>query len=81
MYATCRESTCERVACAAGTALWVVVLGSTFGGGGDGAQGLTLVHFSAQLEPFLSLKPCNHPTYPTKLFTSSRNVEGFQPLA
>ena len=29
-------------------------------------QGLTLVHFSAQPEPFLSLKPFNHPAYATK---------------
>jgi len=28
--------------------------------------GLTLVHFSAQPEPFVSLKPFNHPMYPTK---------------
>jgi len=36
------------------------------GGADAAAQGLTLVHFSAQPEPFLPLKPCNHPTYPTK---------------
>jgi len=29
-------------------------------------QGLTLVHFSAQPEPFLSLIPCNYPHNITK---------------
>jgi hypothetical protein len=29
-------------------------------------QGLTLVHFSAQLEPFLSLTPLSLAAYPTE---------------
>ena len=31
-----------------------------------GGQGLTLVHFSSQPEPFQSLTDCRYPTYPTK---------------
>ena len=34
--------------------------------GGSCRQGLTLVHFSAQSEPILSLNSTGHPAYPTK---------------
>ena len=49
---------------------------------GRGRQGLQLVHFSDQTEPFWSLKPLKHPTYPTKkTLTSSREVDECKPLA
>ena len=50
-----------------------------------GRQGLyTLVHFSAQPEPFLSLlslKHLNHLTFPQKVLTSSREVDECKPRA
>jgi len=44
-------------------------------------QGLTLVHFSAQPEPFLSLKYTETTQrVPQKVLTSSRKVDEFKPL-
>jgi len=46
-----------------------------------GGQGLTLVHFSGQPEPFWPLTPVNHPAYHQKVLTLSREVDECKALA
>jgi len=45
---------------------------------GYGGRGFPLVHFSPQPEPFMSLRPCNHPAYPAK--SDHVNVDACKPL-